>query len=167
MSTINKFLTYEGLEYYDDKIKKYVGAYVAENAPQPDLSAYITSSDITSGATLGTLNIDGQEVAVKGLSEQNGKLQINDLVVDGDLTVKGETITEDTIHNVIEGAVTVVNGGAVESRVTLLGQVILTGYFGGVYGWGSFGEILSSDVEDFIICFELVLLFDSNSCSKC
>lgn len=50
------------------------------------------------------------------------------MVVSGNLTVKGETIAEDAIHSVIEGAVTVVNGGAVESQTTLMGQVILTGY---------------------------------------
>lgn len=49
------------------------------------------------------------------------------MVVRGDLTVKGKTITEDSTSNIIKGAITVVNGDAIESKVTLMGQVILTG----------------------------------------
>ena len=61
----------------------------------------------------------------------NSPVQIPDLVAEKiiakDLTVQGTMTTENSTASVIEGAVTVVNGGAVTSQTTLMGQVILTG----------------------------------------
>ena len=54
-------------------------------------------------------------------------VEIPDLVVAHDLVVKGTTTTEHSTDKIIEGAITVINGGGDYVITTLMGQVILTG----------------------------------------
>ena len=135
MANTTKVLSYAGLEKYDELIK----AYIAENsAPAPDLSSYLTAEDINESTVIGQIKIGADKsVQIKGLYDQNGTARVDGLIVNGDLTVKGTTTTENSTDSVIESAVIVINSEGVENNTTLMGQVILTGrryaFFSGFY----------------------------------
>lgn len=119
MANTTKVLSYAGLEKYDELIK----AYIAENsAPAPDLSSYLTAEDINESTVIGQIKIGADKsVQIKGLYDQNGTARVDGLIVNGDLTVKGTTTTENSTDSVIESAVIVINSEGVENNTTLMG----------------------------------------------